>query len=177
MSLFSLDGIAPRLPQSGEVWLAPGARLIGRVVLEAGSSVWYNAVLRGDNETITVGPGSNVQDSCVCHTDLGFPLSIAADCTVGHAAILHGCTVGEGSLIGMGATVLNGAVLGSGVLVGAGALVTEGKEIPDGVLVVGRPAKIVRALTPDEIAGLRRSAAGYRANAARFRAGLRPVQD
>jgi carbonic anhydrase/acetyltransferase-like protein (isoleucine patch superfamily) len=175
MSLYSLDGKAPQLPADGDAWVAPGARVIGRVVLEAGASVWFNAVLRGDNETITVGSGSNVQDGCVCHTDLGFPLTIAADCTIGHAAILHGCTIGEGSLVGMGATVLNGAVIGSGVLVGAGALVTEGKQIPDGVLVVGRPAKVVRALTPEEIAGLRRSAAGYRANAARFRAGLRPA--
>jgi carbonic anhydrase/acetyltransferase-like protein (isoleucine patch superfamily) len=175
MSLWSLDGILPQL--AGDAWVAPGARLIGRVALAAGASVWFNAVLRGDNETITVGAGSNVQDGCVCHTDLGFPLTIAADCTIGHAAILHGCTIGEGSLVGMGATVLNGAVIGSGVLVGAGALVTEGKEIPDGVLLVGRPAKVVRALTPEEIAGLRRSAAGYRANAARFRAGLRPGPD
>jgi carbonic anhydrase/acetyltransferase-like protein (isoleucine patch superfamily) len=114
-----------------------------------------------------------VQDNCVCHTDHGFPLTIGPDCTIGHMAILHGCIIGEGSLVGMGATLLNGAVLGRGVLVGAGALVTEGKEIPDGVLVLGRPGKVVRNLTPAEIAGLRKSAAGYRANMARFRAGLR----
>jgi carbonic anhydrase/acetyltransferase-like protein (isoleucine patch superfamily) len=176
MSLYALDGVAPVVPEDGDFWVAPGARLSGRVVLEKGASVWFNAVLRGDNEPLVVGAGSNVQDGCVCHTDIGHPLTIGPDCTVGHMAILHGCTVGEGSLIGMGATVLNGAVIGKGVLVGAGALITEGKSFPDGTLVVGRPGKVVRSLTPDEIAGLRRSAAGYRANMARFRTGLRPAQ-
>ena len=175
MSLYALDGVAPELPADGDFWVAPGARLSGRIVLAKGASVWFNAVLRGDNEPIAVGEGSNVQDNCVCHTDHGFPLTIGPDCTIGHMAILHGCIVGEGSLVGMGATLLNGAVIGKGVLVGAGALVTEGKEIPDGVLVIGRPGKVVRNLTPAEIAGLRKSAAGYRANMARFRAGLRPA--
>jgi len=173
--LHALDGVAPSLPEDGDWWVAPGARLIGRVILEPGASVWFNAVLRGDNEPIVVGAGSNVQDGCVCHTDLGFPLTIGSDCTVGHMAILHGCTVGAGSLIGMGATVLNGAVIGAGTLVGAGSLVTEGKAIPDGVLAVGRPARVVRALTAEESAGLARTAAGYRGNAARFRRGLGPV--
>jgi carbonic anhydrase/acetyltransferase-like protein (isoleucine patch superfamily) len=173
--LYTLDGVSPELPEDGDFWVAPGARLIGRVVLEPGASVWFNAVLRGDNEPIVVGRGSNVQDGCVCHTDIGFPLIIGPDCTVGHLAILHGCTVGAGTLIGMGATVLTGAVIGSSTLVGAGALVTEGKLIPDGVLVVGRPAKVVRALTDEEVAGLARSAAGYRANMARFRRGLGPA--
>jgi carbonic anhydrase/acetyltransferase-like protein (isoleucine patch superfamily) len=175
MSLYSLDGVAPVLPEDGDFWVAPGARLSGRIVLEPGASVWFNAVLRGDNEPIVVGSGSNVQDGCVCHTDLGYPLTIGADCTIGHMAILHGCTIGHGSLVGMGATVLNGARIGTGVLVGAGALVTEGKEFPDGVLLVGRPAKVARALGADEIEGLRRSAANYRANMRRFRAGLRPA--
>lgn len=174
MSLHALDGIAPELPADGDVWIAPGARVIGRVRLDKGASVWFNAVLRGDNEPIVLGEDSNVQDNAVCHTDLGFPLTIGARCTIGHAAILHGCTVGDGSLIGMGATVLNGAVIGSSVLVGAGALVTEGKVIPDGVLVVGRPARVTRPLTAEEIAGLARSAATYRRNMARFRYGLRP---
>ena len=175
MSLYALDGVAPVLPADGDFWVAPGARLSGRIELAKGASVWFNAVLRGDNEPIVVGEGSNVQDNCVCHTDHGYPLSIGADCTIGHMAILHGCIIGEGSLVGMGATLLNGAAIGRGVLVGAGALVTEGKEIPDGVLVVGRPGKVVRSLTPAEIDGLRKSAAGYRANMARFRAGLRPA--
>jgi carbonic anhydrase/acetyltransferase-like protein (isoleucine patch superfamily) len=173
MSLYDLDGATPEL--AADAWVAPGARLIGRVLLEPGASVGFNAVLRGDNEPIVVGRNSNVQDGCICHTDLGFPLTIGPDCTIGHMAILHGCTVGEASLVGMGATVLNGAVIGQGVLIGAGALVTERKAIPDGTLAVGRPAKVVRNLTADEIAELRRSAAGYRANAARFRAGLRPA--
>jgi carbonic anhydrase/acetyltransferase-like protein (isoleucine patch superfamily) len=173
MSLYDLDGATPEL--AADAWVAPGARLIGRVLLEPGASVWFNAVLRGDNEPIVVGRGSNVQDGCICHTDLGFPLTVGPDCTIGHMAILHGCTVGEASLVGMGATVLNGAVIGEGVLIGAGAPVTEGKAIPDGTLAIGRPAKVVRNLTADEIAGLRRSASGYRANAGRFMAGLRPA--
>jgi carbonic anhydrase/acetyltransferase-like protein (isoleucine patch superfamily) len=173
MSLFELDGAAPTIDP--EAWVAPGAVVLGRVRLAARASVWFNAVLRGDNEEIALGEGSNVQDGCVLHTDLGFSLEIAADCTIGHMAILHGCSIGAGSLVGMGATVLNGARIGSGSLIGAGALITEGKEIPDGVLAMGRPAKVARALGPDEIAGLRRSAEGYRRNAARFRAGLRPL--
>jgi len=170
MNLYTLDTVAPQT--APDAWVAPGARLIGRVILGAGASVWFNAVLRGDNEPITIGRGANVQDGCVCHTDMGFPLTVGAECTIGHMAILHGCTIAEGSLVGMGATVLNGAQIGSGVLIGAGALVTEGKAIPDGVLVIGRPAKVVRDLSAEEIAGLRRSAAGYRANAERFRSGL-----
>jgi carbonic anhydrase/acetyltransferase-like protein (isoleucine patch superfamily) len=165
--------VAPQL--AADAWVAPGAQLSGRVVLGPGASVWFNAVLRGDNEPITIGGGSNIQDGCVCHTDKGYPLEVGADCTVGHLAILHGCVVGDETLVGMGATVLTGAVIGRNVLIGAGALVTEGKRIPDGVLVIGRPGKVSRELTADEIEGLRRSAAGYRANAARFRAGLRPA--
>lgn len=173
MTCYSLDGAAPEL--AADAWVAPGARLIGRVALAARASVWFNAVLRGDNELISVGEGSNVQDGSVCHTDMGFPLTIGPDCTVGHMAILHGCTIGAGSLVGMGATVLNGARVGSGVLIGAGALVTEGRDIPDGTLAVGRPAKVVRDLTPGEIEGLLASAERYRKNAARFTAGLRPA--
>lgn len=175
MSLYELDGLRPELPEDGDFWVAPGARLIGRVRLEPGASVWFNAVLRGDNELILLGRGANVQDGCVCHTDPGFPLTVGADATVGHMAILHGCTIGEGSLVGMGATVLNGAVIGRGVLVGAGALVTEGKSFPDGTLVVGRPAKVVRTLSEEEIARIGQTAAGYRRNSARFRKGLRPA--
>jgi carbonic anhydrase/acetyltransferase-like protein (isoleucine patch superfamily) len=171
----SLDGIAPELPQDGDYWIAPGAQVIGRVILRPGASVWFNAVLRGDNEPIEIGEGSNVQDGCVLHTDMGFPLTIGRACTIGHMAILHGCWVGEGSLVGMGATVLNGARIGRGSLIGAGALVTEGKEIPDGVLALGRPAKVARELSAEEIAGLRLSAEGYRRNMMRFRGGLRPA--
>jgi carbonic anhydrase/acetyltransferase-like protein (isoleucine patch superfamily) len=174
MTLHALDGTTPDLPADGDSWIAPGAHLIGKVVLEKGASVWFNAVLRGDNETIVLGEDSNIQDNAVCHTDMGFPLRIGRGCTIGHMAILHGCTIGDFSLVGMGATVLNGAVIGRNVLVGAGALVTEGKEFPDGTLVIGRPAKVVRELTDAEIAGIYASAERYRANMKRFRAGLTP---
>ena len=147
--------------------------MIGKVVLEDDANVWFGAVLRGDNEVIWVGSGSNVQDNAVLHTDMGHPLLIGANCTIGHSAILHGCTIGEGSLIGMGATILNGAKIGKGCIIGAGSLVTEGKEIPDGTLVLGRPAHVTRLLGPEEVEKLLTSAAHYRENAARFAAGLK----
>ena len=155
--------------------MAPTATLIGDVTIEAGASVWFNAVLRGDNEPIVVGEGSNVQDNCVCHTDHGFPLTIGPDCTIGHIAILHGCIIGEGSLVGMGATLLNGAVIGNGVLVGAGALVTEGKEFPDNSLIVGSPARVVRTLDEKAAEGIRKSAEKYVANWKRFAEELKPA--
>ncbi len=173
--LYELDGHAPRLPKDGSAWVAPGAKLIGKVVLEEGANIWFGAVLRGDNEEIRVGGGSNVQENSILHTDPGFPLTIGPDCTVGHGAILHGCTLEEAVLIGMGATVLNGAKIGAESLVGAGALVTEGKSFPPGSLIVGSPAKVARALSPEERQKLRASAARYVANAARFRDGLKPT--
>ncbi|NBE08352.1 gamma carbonic anhydrase family protein [Paragemmobacter ruber] len=171
--IYALDGVEPLLDP--EAWVAPDANIIGRVVLEAGASVWFGATLRGDNEEIRVGAGSNVQEACVLHTDLGYPLVIGADCTIGHKAMLHGCTIGDGTLIGMGATILNGARIGRGCLIGACALITEGKEIPDGSLVMGSPGKVVRDLDAAAQARLLQSAAGYRANARRFRAGLRAL--
>lgn len=171
--IYALDGITPDL--HSDSWVAPDANLIGKVVLEAGASVWFGATLRGDNEEIRVGAGSNVQENSVLHTDMGFPLVIGANCTIGHRAMLHGCSIGEGSLIGMGATVLNGARIGRGCLIGAGALITEGKDIPDGSLVMGAPGKVVRVLDAEAQAKLLASAAGYRANMRRFRNGLRPV--
>ncbi|UWQ20592.1 gamma carbonic anhydrase family protein [Jannaschia sp. W003] len=171
--IYSLDGIAPEI--APDAWVAPDANVIGRVRLEAESSVWFGATLRGDNEPIVVGRGSNVQESCVFHTDPGCPLTVGADVTVGHRAILHGCTVEDGALIGMGATVLNGAVIGAGALIGANALIPEGKVIPPGALVVGAPGKVVRQLDEAAVAALLGSAAGYRAKAAAFRAGLRPM--
>ena len=171
--IYALDGIAPQIDP--EAWVAPDANVIGHVVLEAGASVWFGATLRGDNEPIVVGRDTNIQEACVLHTDMGYPLVIGAFCTIGHKAMLHGCTVGEGSLIGMGATVLNGARIGRGCLIGAGALVTEGKEIPDGALVMGAPAKVVRMQDAEAQARLLKSASGYRANAIRFRAGLRAL--
>lgn len=173
--IYSLDGIAPVIDPAA--WVAPDANLIGRVTLLADASVWFGTTIRGDNEMITVGQGSNVQENCVLHTDMGYPLVIGADCTIGHKAMLHGCTIGDGTLIGMGATILNGARIGKGCLIGAGALVTEGKEIPDGALVMGAPGKVVRMLDAEAQARLLKSAAGYRANALRFRHGLRPVAD
>lgn len=170
--IWRLDGVAPVVPE--EAWVAPGAQLIGRVMLMAGASVWFNAVLRGDNDPIVVGEGSNVQDGSVLHTDPGCPLSIGRNCTVGHKVILHGCTIGDGALIGMGATIMNRAVIGRGALVGAGAMVTEGKEIPEGALVLGVPGKVVRILSEEEQEGLLESAARYRENWKRYRAGLAP---
>ncbi|MEO0634123.1 MAG: gamma carbonic anhydrase family protein [Pseudomonadota bacterium] len=175
MTLYSLDGVAPTLPADGDFWVAPDANVIGRVVLESAASVWFAATLRGDNEPVLVGLGTNIQENAVLHTDMGFPLTIGANCTIGHKAMLHGCTIGEQSLIGMGATVLNGARIGRNCLIGAGALVTEGKDIPDGSLVIGAPGKIARALTDDEIAGHLTSAQSYQANMRRFRDGLSPV--
>jgi carbonic anhydrase/acetyltransferase-like protein (isoleucine patch superfamily) len=171
--IYALDGVVPVLhPDS---WVADDANLIGKIILEEGASVWFGATLRGDNEEIRVGQNSNIQENCVLHTDMGFPLSIGANCTIGHKAMLHGCVIGEGSLIGMGATVLNGAQIGKGCLIGACALVTEGKVIPDGSLVMGSPGKVVRSLDAEAQAKLLKSAAGYRANMQRFRAGLKPV--
>jgi carbonic anhydrase/acetyltransferase-like protein (isoleucine patch superfamily) len=175
VSVYAYEGAAPELPADDDYFIAPGARLIGRVVLRPGASVWFNAVLRGDNEPIMIGAGSNVQDGCVFHTDIGFPLTVGEACTIGHMAMLHGCMIGDGSLVGMSATVLNGAVVGRHALIGAGALVTEGKEIPDGVLVVGRPGKVVRDVTEAELDGIRRGAEIYREKIARYRAGFRPA--
>lgn len=169
--IYALDDIAPQIDPTA--WVAPDANVIGKIVLEAGSSVWFSATLRGDNEEIRLGANSNIQENCVLHTDMGYPLVIGANCTIGHKAMLHGCTIGEGSLIGMGATILNGAKIGRGCLIGAGALVTEGKEIPDGSLVMGAPGKVVRTLDAAAQARLIQSAASYRDNARRFRAGLK----
>lgn len=171
MTLYALDGIAPEIDPD-TAWIAPTAVLIGRVVVKADAGIWFGVVARGDNEPIIIGVGSNVQENCVLHTDMGYPLTIGAGCTIGHKAMLHGCSIGDNTLIGMGATILNGARIGRDCLIGAGALVTEGKEIPDGSLVVGAPGKVIRALDTAAIEGLRRSAEGYVRNARRFAAGL-----
>lgn len=175
MTIYALDGIAAELPEEGTYWIAPDAAVIGRVKLERHASVWFGAVLRGDNELILVGENSNVQDGCVLHTDMGAPLTIGANCTIGHKAILHGCSIGDNSLIGMGATILNHARIGRNCLIGANALVTEGKVIPDNSLVIGAPAKVVRELTAEAIAALPRSAEGYVRNWQRFAGKLRVV--
>ena len=171
--IYELDGIRPQIDPTA--WVAPGAVLVGKVIIGPRANIWFGAVLRGDNEPIVVGAGSNVQENSVLHTDMGYPLTIGANCTIGHKAMLHGCTVEDGSLIGMGATLLNGVRIGAGSLIGASALVTEGKEIPPGSLVMGSPAKVVRELDQASRARLLKSAAGYQANAARFAVGMKPV--
>lgn len=170
--IYDLDGSAPDVDAGA--WIAPGCHVIGNVTVMDLASVWFGTTIRGDNERITIGVGSNVQENCVLHTDMGFPLDIGINCTIGHKAMLHGCTIGDNSLIGMGATVLNGAIIGKNCLIGAGALITEGKVIPDGSLVMGI-GKIVRDLDAAAIAGLTSSAINYQQNAARFRAGLKEV--
>jgi carbonic anhydrase/acetyltransferase-like protein (isoleucine patch superfamily) len=175
MTLYTLDGMTPETPANGDFWVAPDANVIGNVRLGEGASVWFGCTLRGDNELIDIGAGTNVQENTVMHTDMGFPLTLGVNCTIGHKAMLHGCTVGDNSLIGMGATVLNGAKIGKNCLIGANALITEGKEIPDGSLVMGAPGKVVRQLDEAAIKGLTLSALHYQENMRRFRAGLTPV--
>ena len=170
MAIYQLGDLTPDIADSA--WVADSAQVIGRVTLHADSSVWFNATLRGDTEALTIGRGSNIQDGAVLHADHSFPLLLGEGVTVGHQVMLHGCTVGDFSLIGIGAVVLNGARIGCHCLVGAGALVTEGKAFPDGSLIVGSPAKVVRELTLEQIDGLKASARHYIANAARYRAEL-----
>jgi carbonic anhydrase/acetyltransferase-like protein (isoleucine patch superfamily) len=173
MAIYELDGIAPRIADSA--WVAESAEVMGNVTLAADTSIWFGATLRGDTETITVGQGSNIQDGSVLHADVGKPLVVGENVTVGHMVMLHGCTIGDGSLIGIGAVVLNGAQIGKNCVVGAGALVTEGKSFPEGSLIVGSPAKVARALTPEQLEGLKNSAQHYVDNARRFRATLKKI--
>lgn len=175
MKLFALDGVSPKLPETGHFWVAPNACLIGKIKLEVNASVWFGAVLRGDNELILVGENSNVQDNCVLHTDMGAPLTIGRNCTIGHRAILHGCVIGDNSLIGMGATILNHAIIGHNCLIGANALVAEGKVIPDNSLVIGMPGKVVRELDRATIDWLPKSAEGYVRNWQRYAEELKAV--
>ncbi|MFB2593590.1 gamma carbonic anhydrase family protein [Paracoccus sp. p4-l81] len=171
--IFELDGHRPQIAE--DAFVAHDANLIGKIVVGPRASIWFGCTLRGDNEVIEVGDGSNLQENVVCHTDMGFPLVIGANCTIGHKAMLHGCTIGDGALIGMGATILNGAMIGEGCLIGAGALVTEGKVIPPGSLVMGAPGKVVRDLDEAARQRLIASALHYQHNAARFRAGLKRI--
>jgi len=175
MALYKLGSVSPKV--AAGAYVAPGASVIGNVVLAEGSSVWFGATLRGDNETISIGSGSNVQDGAVMHTDPGFPLTLAAQVSVGHQAMLHGCTVGEGSLIGIQAVVLNAAVIGRGCLVAAGAVITERKVFADGTLILGAPAKVVRELSAEERENLLKIAANYAARAAHYRSHLREIAD
>ena len=173
MAIYVLDGVAPQVDPSA--WVADSAQVMGAVTLGADASIWFGTVVRGDTETITIGRGSNIQDGSVMHADVGRPIVVGNHVTVGHKVMLHGCTIGDESLIGIGAVVLNGAKIGRNCLVGAGALVTEGKEFPDGSMIIGSPAKAVRQLTPEQMEGLRWSARHYVANARRFQAGLRKI--
>jgi len=175
MPIYALGDVTPDLPADGDYWVAPGATLIGRVVLKKNASVWFGAVLRGDNEAIVIGEDSNVQDGAVMHTDMGTPLVLGAGVTIGHMALLHGCSVGDNSLIGIGAVVLNGARIGKNCLIGAKALIPEGKEIPDNSLVVGAPGRVLREVSDAQKAFFAHSAAHYVANWKRYVAGLRPV--
>lgn len=175
MPLYALDGIAPETPPEGDYWIAPDAQVIGRVALGAEASVWFGAVVRGDNDPIEIGARTNIQDGAILHTDEGAPLSIGPGVTVGHRAMLHGCEVGEHALIGIGATILNGASIGRESLVGAHALVTEGKSFPERSLIVGAPAKAIRELTEEQVEMLRWSASHYVENWKRFARGLRPL--
>ena len=173
MAVYQLDALTPDIADSA--WVADNAQVIGDVHMAADSSVWFSSVVRGDTATIRIGEGTNIQDGSVLHADVGIPLTIGKHVTVGHMVQLHGCTVGDESLIGIGAIVLNGAKIGKNCLVGAGSLVTEGKEFPDGSMILGSPAKVVRELTPEQIEGLRRSAQHYVNNKNRFKAGLKKL--
>lgn len=173
MAIYQLGDAVPQIHESA--WVAESAQVMGRIELEQDASVWFGAVLRGDNEPIRIGRCSNIQDGSVLHSDVGQPMTVGPYVTVGHQAMLHGCTIGEGSLIGIGAIVLNGARIGKNCLVGAGALVTEGKEFADGSMILGSPARVVRQLTSEQIAGIRRNVLGYVENARYFKAGLRRI--
>ena len=173
MAIYQLDDKTPQIADSA--WVADNAEVMGDVRLGENVSIWFNTTLRGDNDPITIGDGSNIQDGSVLHTDEGVPLTIGRNVTVGHMVMLHGCSIGDESLIGIGAIVLNGAKIGRNCLVGAGALVTEGKEFPDGSMILGSPAKVVRQLTPEQIEGVRYSAQHYIDNAKRYKQGLKKV--
>ena len=175
MSVYSLGNVTPVLPNDDEYWIAPNAAVMGHVILKTNASVWWGVTLRGDNDPITVGEGSNIQDGSVVHTDTGSPCMIGANVTVGHMVMLHGCTIGDGSLVGIGSVVLNGAVIGKNCLIGAGSLIPEGRVIPDNSLVMGSPGKVVRELSAEKAARVAMGAAHYVANWQRYRRELRGV--
>ncbi len=172
MTLYALGGTGPSLPETDSFWIAPDANLVGKVTIADDVSIWFGATLRGDNEPITIGAGSNIQDGCIVHTDPGFPCTVGQSCTIGHRAILHGCVIDDGCLVGMGATILNGARIGANSVIGACALVTEGKVYPENSLLVGSPARVVRTLGRDELAGFAVAASSYRRKIGRYRTGL-----
>lgn len=175
MSVYNLGNVTPELPNDDEYWIAPTAAVMGNVILKKNASVWWGATLRGDNDPIVLGEGSNIQDGSVCHTDTGSPLTIGANVTIGHLVMLHGCEIGDGSLIGIGSIVLNGAKIGKNCLIGANCLITEGKEIPDNSLVMGAPGKVVRELSPEQAARVAMGSAHYVENWKRYRRELKLV--
>lgn len=175
MPVYAIGDIKPILPAQGDYWIAPNAEVMGNVKLERNASVWFGAVLRGDNDLITIGENSNVQDGSVLHTDPGSPLTIGPNVTIGHMVMLHGCTIGEGSLVGIGSIILNGAKIGKGCLIGANTLIAEGKEIPDHSMVLGSPGKIIRTLDDETAAALKLSADHYVENWKKYAAGLKRV--
>ncbi len=175
MPIYSLEGIAPEFPADGRYWIAPTAVVIGRVQLMTNASIWFGAVLRGDNDLISIGENSNIQDNAVVHTDLGQPVTVGANATIGHSAILHSTSIGDNSIVGMGATLLNRSRIGKNCIVGANALVAAGKEFPDGMLIVGAPARAMRPLTDAELMLVKASADIYVANYRRFGNALRPL--
>ena len=175
MPIYELDGQKPDLPPDGRYWIAESACVIGRVRLKTDASIWFGSVLRGDNEWIEVGEGSNVQENTVCHTDPGRPLVIGKNCTVGHNVILHGCTIEEGALVGMGSIVMNGARIGRGSIVGAGSVITEGKEYPEHSLIIGSPARVVRTLSPEQVTAMGSAAKSYAINGPRFKNGMKKI--
>jgi carbonic anhydrase/acetyltransferase-like protein (isoleucine patch superfamily) len=175
MTIYALDEHQPVLPEAGRFWIAPGAHVVGRVRIGTDVGIWFGAVIRADNDTIEIGERTNIQEGALLHADPGFPIRIGAGCTIGHHAIVHGCTIGPSTLIGMGATILNGAKIGANCLVGANALVTEGKEFADGTLIVGSPAKALRPLDPQAIENIRKDVAGYVAKWQRYAKELKPI--
>src|ERR1700754_2765741 len=175
MSLYELDGKAPELPADGQYFIAETATVIGNVRLKSNASVWFGSVLRGDNELIEIGEGSNVQDNCTFHTDPGFPLTIGKNCTIGHNVILHGCTIEDGALVGMGSIVMNGARIGRNSIVGAGSVITEGKQFPENSLIIGAPARVIRTLDPEQVVKMGGAARSYQRNGPRFKKGLKKI--
>jgi carbonic anhydrase/acetyltransferase-like protein (isoleucine patch superfamily) len=173
--IYELDGQKPDLPEAGRYWVAPSASVIGKVRLKTDCSIWFGAVLRGDNEWIELGERSQIQDNSTLHTDLGFPITIGPDCVIGHNVVLHGCTIGAHALVGMGAIILNGARIGAHCLVGAGALITEGKSFPERSLIVGSPARVLRTLDQAAEVGIAAGAEFYVRNFKRYANGLKPI--
>ena len=175
-TIYELGNMKPTLPENNDFWIAPSAFVIGNVIMKEGTSVWFGTTIRGDNETVIIMDGTNIQENTILHTDLGFPIEIGKNCTIGHKAMLHGCIIEDNTLIGMGSTILNGARIAKNCLVGACSLVTEGKSFPEISLIMGTPAKVVRQLTEKEIEGIEKSAQWYQQNMRRFNSDMKDIE-